>query len=74
MESQSGTLALSSDDSTIDLKDFLSKGGRSRLAVVAISLVFLLVELSGEKQLQGLHRLAAQGDRTGIMKYMKVKS
>ena len=27
---------------------------------------------TGERNLQGLHKLAAQGDRDGIMTYMKV--
>ena len=32
----------------------------------------LLFLFSGEKNLDGLHKLASQGDRNGIMNFMKV--
>ena len=75
VDSQTGgsALALSSTATGIELKEFLSKRGElfspwMNVLQLAISCYYI-----GDTQLQGLHRLAALGDRTGIMNFMKVR-
>ena len=71
-KSSSKKLNLSMRASDFDMKEFLAQRGRFA-SMGGVMKRLSQFSPTGNSQLHGLHRAAAQGDRTAIMSIMKVR-